>query len=128
MRVRNTRKAAVGLTRFVLEPGPDQFVPMDAIASVTIAPGEVQDVPDEFFETEGAKGFLADGTLVDVVAEAEKANEAATAPIASRPPSPRRTSPRRTSPRFSPSPRPSRPPSPRRTDESDGASRSPRLR
>lgn len=79
MRVRNAKACVVGLQRFAKLPSGESLVV--EIESVTLAPGEVQDVDDDFFASDGAQGLLADGTLVDVVAEAKeisaRANQAA---------------------------------------------------
>lgn len=62
MRVRNTKACHVSLSRFGKTPTGETL--MVEIESVSIEPGETQDVEDSFLASEGAKDLVADGSLV----------------------------------------------------------------
>jgi hypothetical protein len=74
--VRNAKACQVSLSRFGKQPTGE--VLLFETETVTLAPGESTYVDDTFFASEGAQGYLADGTLVDVVAELESLTRLAT--------------------------------------------------
>lgn len=81
MLVRNTAKVEVKLQRFPRAPRPDEMLTQDFIESSVLPAGAEKEVDDAFFETPGGRGFLDDGTLVDVAAERRAAVAAAEADL-----------------------------------------------